>query len=447
MESPALHRLSAHADRLAAAPAWLGGPARDSFAAAFAAARERIQKSEKSGSAVGPVVVACSQPAEFLAVVLAAVERGAAVALASPCWGETERAQAAAQIKPGIWFGDSAVRWPEVKPDVAYDAKQWAETILIPTGGTGGRVRWAIHAWDTLAAAARSLTTFLNARQCTHVSTLPLWHVSGLMPAVRALESGGRLWLEDWKTLEGGAPPGLPPERTVISLVPTQLQRLLPHGAVVDWLRGTKAILLGGAKPPVALLKKARELRLPIALAYGMTETAAVVAAQTPADFLADAPPHATPLPHAQIWVGDDAAVPLPIGEKGRVWIEAESLFHGYYPVRRAPGPLGTEDVGALDAQGRLQPLGRLDQIIITGGEKVNPAEVEKQIRASGLIKDVKVIGLPDAEWGERVVAIYTGEVRTEKELKAALRERLASHALPKAWIHAEQLPNAEKLK
>jgi O-succinylbenzoic acid--CoA ligase len=443
MESARSLTLPLRIGRRAAHPPWLAGPGAEDFAAAWASASARMEK--KSGR--GPVVVAWRSPARFLAGVLAAVEKKLPVALASPHWGEAERTQAAAQIKPGVWLGEKEARWPKTKAAFPCDAPTWAGTILIPTGGTGGRVRWAIHTWATLAVAARALVLFLDAEGCTHVSTLLPWHVGGLLPAVRALETGGTLWLADWKSLEAGRPPATPPERALISLVPTQLQRLLQRRQVVAWLRSTRAILLGGAAPLPGLLDRARKLRLPIALAYGMTETAAVVAAQTPADFLAGEPPWATPLPHAKIWIGDEAASPRPIGKKGRVWIEAASLFAGYFPMRRTPGPFGAEDCGVLDAQGRLRLLGRLDQVINTGGEKVSAAVVERQIRATGLVEGVRVIGLPDADWGERVAALYTGKKRAAKKLRAALRGRLAAHAIPKVWIHTDAIVSASPKK
>jgi o-succinylbenzoate---CoA ligase len=427
--------------RLATRASWLAGPGTEGFAEALVAASKCLEKK----TARGPVMVAWENPAKFLAGVLAASQKNLPVILASPRWGEAERAQAAAQIQPGLWLGEKTARWPRLKPAFDFDAKTWAGTILIPTGGTGGRVRWAIHTWATLAAAARALVDFLDAAGCTHVSTLPPWHVSGLLPAVRALETGGTLWLADWKNIAAGRPPATPPERALISLVPTQLQRLLEHKRVVSWLRHTRAILLGGAAPLPGLLDRARELRLPVALAYGMTETAAAVAIQRPADFLAGEPPRVTPLPHAKIWIGDETAWPLPVGKNGRVWIEASSLFAGYFPAQRQPGPFGAEDGGKLDACGRLRLLGRLDQVINSGGEKVQPAAVEKQIRATGLVRDVRVLGLPDAEWGECVVAVYTGKKHPEKKLREALQGRLAKHALPKVWLHTERLETSGK--
>jgi len=422
--------------RVKATLPWLAGPGAERFAETLAKARAKLKR--KSGR--GPVVVAAENTADFLAGVWAAREENRTIVLANPRWGVVERVQAAAQMAPGLWLGDRSARWPKSRPDFEFKTQAWSGMIFIPTGGSGGRVRWAMHTWVSLSLAARALAKFLDAAGCTHVGLLPPWHIGGLMPAVRALETGGTLWLEDWRRIEAGHAPATPPERALVSLVPTQLQRVLTHRRVITWLRQTRAILLGGAAASPALLERARQLRLPIVLAYGMTETAAVVATQTPADFLAGQPPVVSPLLHAKIWVGDDTGRRLPRGRPGRVWIETESLFAGYFPARRKPGPWGTEDRGVLDARGRLRILGRLDRVINTGGEKVHPEEMEKHIRATGLVEEVKIIGLPDVEWGERVAAIYTGKKRADKKLRAALRGRLAAHALPKVWMHAASL-------
>ena len=433
------------AARLAEPSSWLLGPGARGFAAAVAIVEENLRRDKRHQ----PVVVAEVKSASYLAAVLTAVKNRRPVVLANPEWGEVGRAQAAAQIKPGVWLGAKGARWPGKTPAMTFNAAQWAGGILIPTGGTGGRVRWAVHRWATLAAAARALVEFLNVEGCVHVSTLPVWHVSGLMPAVRALETGGILWLDDWKKIAGGRPPSTPPECAVISLVPTQLLRLLEQRAVVNWLRKTRAILLGGAAPLPGLLERARELRLPVALAYGMTETAAVVAMQKPDDFLAGSSPAVAALPHAKIWVGDEWTKSLRAGTAGRIWVRADSLFAGYYPAVRKGGAWATGDAGMMASPGQLRVLGRLDRVIISGGEKVDPAEVERQILATGLVKQVRVMGLPDAEWGERVMAVYwggtgrigpIGRMQLEQKLGTALRRRLAPAAVPKTWLRAKSI-------
>ena len=129
-----------------------------------------------------------------------------------------------------------------------------------------------------------------------------------------------------------------------------------------------------------------------------MTETAAMVTALRPEEFLAGRRGCGSALPHARVELDAD----------GVIQIAAESLFRGYYPHwREGGGPWPTEDLGRFDEHGSLHVLGRRDAVIITGGEKIEPGEVEAVLRATGQFADVAVIGVPDAEWGEAVVACY----------------------------------------
>jgi o-succinylbenzoate---CoA ligase len=124
------------------------------------------------------------------------------------------------------------------------------------------------------------------------------------------------------------------------------------------------------------------------------------------------------------------------------VRIEGESVFRGYYPERRTARAFETADLGRIDAHGRLHVLGRSDAAIITGGEKVQPAEVEASLRASGEFADVAVLGVPDAEWGQCVVACYPATERppewsrVEDKLSA-----LAAFKRPKRFVALADWP------
>jgi O-succinylbenzoic acid--CoA ligase len=181
----------------------------------------------------------------------------------------------------------------------------------------------------------------------------------------------------------------------VISLVPTQLQRLLGSRTATAWLRRFELILLGGGPVWPGLADAAARARLRISLSYGMTETAAMVAALRPDEFLAGERSCGLGLPHAR----------LRIGRAGVVRVGGGSLFRGYAGGPRCRGDFGTGDLGAIDKRGRLSIIGRRDDVIITGGKKVHPGDVEAALRATGRLTDVVVVGVPDAEWGEMVVA------------------------------------------
>ncbi|MES2695086.1 MAG: AMP-binding protein [Verrucomicrobiota bacterium] len=304
--------------------------------------------------------------------------------------------------------------------------------LLVASGGTSGRLKFARHDEETVGAAVRGFCAHFGLSRVNAVSVLPLHHVSGLMAWMRCTLTGGEYVAWDWKRLEGGERPPVDAGEGdwVISLVPTQLQRLLGQPAAVEWLRGFRVIFVGGGPVWPQLADTAAAARLPIALSYGMTETAAMVTALRPEEFLAGARSSGTALPHARVQI--DA--------EGRVRVGGASLFRGYYPERVDEREFLTGDLGRLDERGQLHVLGRADAMIITGGKKVQPEEVEAALRASGEFAEVVVLGVPDAEWGESVVACYPRAAGCEPDLARAVAE-MAPWKRPKRFVAVEVWP------
>ncbi|OAM88016.1 hypothetical protein AW736_21130 [Termitidicoccus mucosus] len=336
-----------------------------------------------------------------------AVERGDFVFLCDPEWGAAERAE----------FGQVA------REAGGIAAKRgW---LCLSTGGTSGRVRFARHDEETLGAAARGFCGHFGLERVNAVDVLPAHHVSGFMARVRCAATGGIHLPWAWKRLEAGDCPEPPStDGWVLSLVPTQLQRLLGdadaarRGRAADWLRRFEVIFLGGGPVWPSLADAAAREGLRISLSYGMTEPAAMVTALRPGEFAEGARSCGTALPHARVELVDEETGDVYPksryeGRVGRVRIAGPSVFRGYLPASAgAAGPDGvlmTEDLAFLDARGGLNIAGRRDAVIITGGKKVLPGEVEAVLRSSGEFSDVAVVGVPDAEWGERVVACYPG--------------------------------------
>jgi O-succinylbenzoic acid--CoA ligase len=361
---------------------------------------------EPPAEAGGPAHVVCErEPAAFMAAFAAAVARGGPVFLADPAWGETERA-----------------RLEELRrmPDAAGDGRGW---LMIASGGTGGGLKFARHDEETLGAAVRGFGAHFGLTRVHAVGVLPLHHVSGLMAWLRCGLTGGTFTPWEWKKLEAGKWPEGGAEERVISLVPTQLQRLLTSPAAPARLRGFRVIFVGGGPVWPELADAAARAELPVSLGYGMTETAAMVTALRPDEFLRGDRSSGTALPHARVRC-DDA---------GTVHVAGESLARGYWPERSEARELATDDLGCLDAAGHLHVLGRRDAMIITGGKKVPAAEVEAALRASGEFSDVAVLGVPDAEWGEAVVACFLAGGRAPDTARAAAA--LAPHRRPKRFV------------
>jgi o-succinylbenzoate---CoA ligase len=357
---------------------------------------------------------------ELLRATGCAEEHGAHVFLCDPKWGTGERDAlgiAVAELKAANPRAKSATGW-----------------LCIPTGGTSGGIRFARHDELTLSAAVGGFCAHFDIVRVNAVDVLPPFHVSGLMARVRCTATGGRYLAWDWKRLEAGDLPllGSGGENWTISLVPTQLQRLLAAPETVAWLRRFRAILIGGGPVWPQLAETAAAAKLPLALSYGMTETAAMVAALRPEEFLRGIRSCGSALPHARLSLNAD----------GVVIVEGGSLFRGYFCGMEVGREFITEDLGQIDERGHLHILGRRDAVIITGGKKVQPSEVEVALRASGEFTDVAVIGVPDPEWGEAVVACYPAVDGGEyvPDLARAVSE-LAGFQRPKRFIPIKDWP------
>ncbi len=374
----------------------------------------RLLRGKSVAQGASRIVVTESDPQKFMAAFAQAMAGRAEIFLANPDWGALERNQVDALLQSAS------------SPGSGY--------LMIPTGGTGGKVRFARHDAATIAAAVRGFTRHFELPQVNAVGVLPLYHVSGLMAWLRCVLTGGEYRPLDWKAVEGGALPVMPDKAHgwTLSLVPTQLERLLKQPRAVDWLRRFRIIFLGGAPAWPALLDRAAELRLPLSPGYGMTETAAMIAALRPGEFLAGARSAGAVLPHAR----------LRFDEEGSILVGGDSIFRGYYPERREAGDFATQDSGWLDERGHLHVTGRRDAVIITGGEKVNPAEVEAVLRGTGEFSDVVVLGVPDTEWGESVVAAYPAEQPpNQARVETALGKLLSPAKRPKRLVAVSPWP------
>jgi len=381
------------------------------------------------------ILLAEQEPSCFLAAFLAACCHTSTVALANPDWGTTEWQQAIAQLQPDLLWRDANETC--LDPSSQSDHPLDNGLILIPTGGTSGQLRFATHTWETLMASVKGFQAFFEVAAVNSCCVLPLYHVSGLMQFLRSFASGGRLVVLPFRQLEGGrlqvnglhSTCAIAPTDFFISLVPTQLERLLAAQQAA-WLAQFRTVLLGGAPAWSSLLETAQQHQIPLAPTYGMTETASQVATLKPADFLQGKTGYQI-LPHAQVQLVADTVV-----------IHASSLMQGYYQGETISQWV-TDDIGYFDRAGYLHILGRSSDKIITGGENVFPAEVEAVIWATDMVQDVAVIGLDDEHWGQVVTAVYVPmrSPVTYQEMKPLLQPQLSSFKVPKQWIAVAALP------
>ena len=305
--------------------------------------------------------------------------------------------------------------------------------VVVATSGSTGVPKGVELSAGALLHSARASLARIGARPGERwLCCLPATYIAGLQVLVRSLVSGTDPVLADRADAQTVAESGC----AHVSLVPTQLSRLLDYPDrygdiptnrdIPSPLAGFRSVLLGGAAAPADLLDAARTARAPVVTTYGMTETCGGCVY----DGIA--------LDGVGIKIDD---------EDGRIWLAGPVLFSGYRGGLRVPGDqwLRTGDLGRMDSAGRLVVRGRADDLINTGGALVVPGEVAAVLQTCPGVRDVAVLGLPDPEWGERVVAVVApadpADPPTLELVRLHVKERLPRYAAPSRVVMVDAVP------
>jgi o-succinylbenzoate---CoA ligase len=306
--------------------------------------------------------------------------------------------------------------------------------FVVPTSGSSGQPTGVVLGGAAVRAAA-SATEDRLAGPGRWVLALPVTHVAGLMVVARAVLAGhDALEVDISAGFDVGAfasvtasaararTPGATP--LYVSLVPTQLARLLD--ARVD-LAPFAAVLVGAAATSPQLLDRAAAARVNVVTTYGLSETCG-----------------------GCVYDGRPLrGVTADVNRSGRIRVGGPTLFSGYrlrpdLTASRVDGAgrFLTGDLGRRAADGRLEVLGRLDDVIVTGGEKVVPSRVEAVLAGLPGIRACAVVGVPDSTWGERVVAVVEPDPGGALPDLAEVR-RAAAPGLPAAWLPRDLVATA----
>lgn len=317
-----------------------------------------------------------------------------------------------------------------------------ATHTIVYTSGTTGQPKGAVltngnHWWSAVASALN-----LGVREEDRwLACLPLFHVGGLAIVLRGAIYGMGIVVQDGFD-EAAVNSAIDEEGvTTVSVVTAMLQRMLAERGERPYPASLRCVLLGGGPAPLPLLEACAARGVPVVQTYGLTEAASQVATLAPEDALQKLGSAGKPL------MPTDLRVDAPTGEVGEIMVRGPSISPGY--LNRGPsvdkeGWLRTGDVGRLDEEGYLYVVDRREDLIISGGENVYPAEVEAALMAHPAVLEAGVHGVADERWGKVVTAavvLRPGASPATGELIRHCRERLAGYKVPSAVRIVEQLP------
>ena len=395
-----------------------------------------------------------SMPLNFrlTAVEIAALLRQAAVPLLVAEHGDPRLADIAAQC-PGLRVVQAPM--PHELPTnpgrlPGERASDDTTLVVLHTSGTSGRAKGACLSFGNFAASALAAAAPLGEAITERwLACMPMFHVGGLSMFVRSLLFGGPLRLhgrfdaaEVGRALDAGDIAG-------VSMVPTMLSRLLDQRAGHDAPAGLRVLLLGGAAASPELVRRALEAGYPVCPTYGLTEAASQVATASPPRRGATRTRPMLPLPEVQVRIVTDG-LDLEPGGVGEILVRGPTVMLGYLNEPEATaralagGWLHTGDLGSVDVDGALTVHDRRDDLVVSGGENVYPAEVEAALLEHPSVAEAGVAGVPDTDLGARVVAWVVPRDGTAVDavtLDAHCRARLAGYKCPREYRFRAELP------
>jgi fatty-acyl-CoA synthase len=336
--------------------------------------------------------------------------------------------------------------------------------ILLFTSGTTGEPKAAVLRHKHLASYIITTVEFMGAEEDeAALVSVPPYHVAGASAVLSSVYAGRRVVYLSAFTPETWVATAAEEAVTQAMVVPTMLGRILDileqSGERLPRLRH---LSYGGGKMPVAVIERALGLlpHVDFVNAYGLTETSSTIAVLSPEDHrraIASTDPAVRqrlrsvgrPLPSLDLEIRDAEGRPVGPGEAGEIWVRGEQVA-GEYLGRAGTtldGWFPTRDSGVLREDGYLYLESRLDDVIVRGGENMSPGEIEEVLASHPAVADAAVVGLPDIDWGEKVVAaviLAEGSNATETELQEWVRSRLRSSKTPERIAFVDSFPHNE---
>ena len=319
-------------------------------------------------------------------------------------------------------------------------------SLLICSSGSEGHVKsvqLSVRAmFDHAAAVCKHL--MLNSTD-TWLICLPFFHVGGLAIPFRCLVAGASFLVcpeADPAEMNSRIDRG---DATIISVVPTQLRAMLDERSDRPYPPSLRAIIVGGGPVPEELIN-----RCPQALpTYGLSESGSMLTCARPGCDETERHSAGNCLPGTQIKIVNESGQELRSGEEGMILASGPGLAMGYWkdPVRTAKafrdGWLHTGDIGRRDTHGNVHVLSRRTDLILSGGENIYPADIERVLRQHPHVDAAIVLPVPDDKWGQVPAALVVSKNSSlnESELLSFLEKQLARYKLPRRIVFTDHLP------
>ena len=325
------------------------------------------------------------------------------------------------------------------------------EATVIYTSGTSGRPKGARITYGNLWFSAIASALHLGHHQQDRwLAAMPLFHVGGLAILFRGAIGAIPVILQErfqpedaLMAIDGGA--------TLLSVVPAMLQRMIEARGDTAWPPSLRCVLLGGSAPPPRLIDECIRRGIPVAATYGLTEASSQVTTMLPDETPRKRSSSGQPLPLTEVRIVTETGVASP-EEVGEIEIRGPTVFAGYLgddgagSNELADGWFRTGDAGYLDRDGYLFVVDRRDDLIVSGGENIYPAEIERVLREHPSVLDAGVIGVPNESWGSRPVAavVWRGDRnRAHLDLRHHCQRHLPAYKIPDRFLLLAELPRS----
>jgi fatty-acyl-CoA synthase len=343
---------------------------------------------------------------------------------------------------------------PEADNDIA---------VLLFTSGTTGEPKAAVLRHANLTSYVMSTVEFLGATEGeAALVSVPPYHIAGISAVLTSAYGGRRLVYLPAFTADEWVETAAREAITHAMVVPTMLDRILD---VLDRngenLPALRALSYGGGRMPEPVIARALQTlpHVDFVNAYGLTETSSTVALLGADDHRAAIASNdplirrrlgsvGKPLPSLELEIRREDGSCCDAGEHGEIHVRGEQVSGEYLHKKAIAGDgwFATNDAGWLDADGYLFVEGRLDDVIVRGGENISPGEIEDVLRGHDDVVDVAVLGLPCVQWGEKVAAVIVSRSKTPdiEALSTHVKSRLRSTKTPETWHFRSELPYNE---